>query len=49
MALMTTKCTALRKLVLKEQQKLAKKKWELSCCKAKYEAIEPACSDDDSK
>jgi hypothetical protein len=49
MALMTTKCTALRKLVLKDQQKLAKKKWELSCCKAKYEAIEPACRYDESK
>jgi len=48
-SLMSTKCTALRKLVLKEQQKLAKKKWELSCCKAKYEAHEPASSDDDSK
>jgi len=48
-SLMSTKCTALRKLVLKEQQKLAKKKWELSCSKAKFEVHEPASSDDESK
>ena len=48
--LMTSKCTALRKLMLKEEQKLAKKRWELACCKTKHEQLEhgPAGSDDDS-
>ena len=49
-SMMTSKCTTLRKLVLKEQQKLATKRWEVACCKTKHEQFEhgPTGNDDDS-
>ena len=34
------KCLTLRKLLLKEQQKLAKKHWEYACCNAKKDALD---------
>jgi len=34
------KCLTMRKLLLKEEQKLAKKKWELACCNAKKDALD---------
>jgi len=33
------KCMTMRKLLLKEEQKLAKKQWELACCIAKKDAL----------
>jgi len=36
---LTFKCANFRKALLKESQKLAKKRWELACCKTKQEAL----------
>jgi hypothetical protein len=37
---LTFKCSNFRKALLKEEQKLAKKRWELACCKTKRDALE---------
>jgi hypothetical protein len=37
---LTFKCANFRKALLKEEQKLAKKRWELACCKTKLDALD---------
>jgi len=39
---LSVKCVSFQKLLLKERQNLAKKEWELACCRTKKEVYKQA-------